>query len=197
MNGIAVATWDAGVSMLGAIFPANNYANVVRDFRRATYDLVAGDYATIEFADSDIGPDSVDLQPVLASVGDLRVGQIHATGSSLMREVEPRLRELQSQYIDDYSKQISQMSIFALRALLASAVGLRRPLLSSEPSGHLIATWRKGTESVSLRLLSAVELHFAFGGTARLSGANDVPRYGRSVAATFFTESIEARQIAT
>ena len=193
-----VVTWDAGISLFGGLATGGGNLGGKRGAQHVNYSkqAAAGNYAAVDFVDTDVGTDWVERDFALAGSTNSPGLQTAGAGSLVMREIEPRLRQLQSQFIDDHGQEILQASIFALRALLASTPGLRKPLLSAEPSGRLIATWRRGTDSLSLRLMRAVEIHFAFGGAAR-SGRNDTsPRYGRSTAATFFAESSEARQIA-
>ena len=119
-----------------------------------------------------------------------------SAGTSRSASVEKRLRELQSQFVDDYGSEIKPISTFALRALLRSAPGVRAPSLSADPAGQLIATWWKGGASISLRLLRSTDIHYAFGGEAADPRKFDAPRYGRSTTATFFHDSDEARQLA-
>ena len=198
MSTTTAVTWDASPSVFGGLGAMPTIFGSRPAAKRAAHPKYpdAGTVAAVEFADSDLEQEQVEVELHFADVLALNSPHFYQAGSPLMREIDPRLRELQSQFIDDHDQEISRASIFALRSLLASIPGLRKPTLSAEPSGNLIATWRKGTDSLSVRLLHAVELHFAFGGTARGAGGNADPRYGRSAAATLFAESSEARQIA-
>lgn len=147
----------------------------------------------LEFADSDV-EDEGDVTWKDLSIAV--VAALPASNALAENSIEPRLRELQTQFLEDYSKEIRQASVFALRVLLASTRGLRKPILSAAPSGNLIATWRKGDSSLSLRLIGVMEVHFAYGGAAAENEAVAHP-YGTAKAATFFAESKEARELAT
>lgn len=188
------ASWETTSTSFGGLVP---YVGTSRPrYERVSGNAAAGQFATVEFADSDIEADQPDIVLMAMDQLQARTPQFQPVGSALLKDIEPRLRELQAQFIDDYDSQLQQSSIFALKVILASAPGIRRPTLSAEPSGHLIATWRNGTASLSLRLLSGAELHFAFGGTARTESADGEPRFGSSLPATFFARSHEALLIA-
>lgn len=112
--------------------------------------------------------------------------------ASLATQSEPRLRELQTQFIEDYGRELSAKSIFACRTLLATMPELRRPLLSAEPEGNIIATWKDSDQqSLSLRLVGPLLLHYV------VQSRHAAPQYGEARLATFFAELPQARQIAS
>jgi hypothetical protein len=190
------SAWASNPSVFGGLghSPAPSVPNTWTAFRRSDSGRYAPEAAinATEFADSDV---EIDASPTQGWGHGQSTAIPQANGSDLLRDIEPRLRELQTQYIDDYGQQILPKSMLALRILLLSINGLRRPALSAEPSGHLIATWRKLGLSVSLRLLGPLEVHYVL--TTPVSPQAAGPSiYGRSTPTTFFVESVEALRIA-
>lgn len=156
--------------------------------RRFTRAVGALELDAVDFCESDIecaGQPSVWPEPATHV-------PIAVQGNSLLQDVEVRLRELRTQFVEDFGRELEASSQFALKALLLSTRGLRKPMLSATPSGHIVATWRLDASSISIRLLRPTEIHFAF------SGRTQYPNpYGKAAAATFFSEIPAARQLAT
>lgn len=169
-----------------------NFQSWQRKLLHKPASVSAAEIEPIDFVESDI---EIDFVP--EHVLHVLQGITSRNSGSIISEIQPRLRALQAQFVDDFDRQIEQKSIFALTALLLSTRGIRKPLLSASSSGCLIATWRKDGCTLSIRFVRVDELHFAFSIAKESDDAFVGPRYGKAHAAAFFSASPEARKIAS
>lgn len=118
---------------------------------------------------------------------------MHRSGVAIIR----RLSELAVSYHEDFGRPLDSHSIVATRsvALLAVEQGLRLPWLSAEPSGVLLATWKLGRESATIRLVNLRIAHFTMAMLAP-DGQSIHRSWGAVDPRIFFKLNQHARRIA-
>ena len=71
------------------------------------------------------------------------------------------LLRLSNDYLDDFGHPMSQTSIQAALAFFQRHAKAMVPALSAEPSGYVIATWRRGREVLTMRFKEGAMIQFA------------------------------------
>lgn len=123
-------------------------------------------------------------------------------GNLLAAEVrtalQGRLLQLRTDFLEDFGRDMSGDSIEDLWTLMNSSPNLVRPSLTAEPSGNLIASWRKSpVESLSVRFMGASTLHYSLVVPAAAAGGNPERRWGEADVASFFRSEPTAQRFAT
>lgn len=139
---------------------------------------------------------SVDpVVPPVATESDMHRNQLAA---GVRAALQVRLLQLRTDFLDDFGRNISADSIEALWALMDSDPNLIRPSLTAEPSGSLIASWRKSpVESLSVRFVNANTLHYSLVVPATAGDGNPERRWGEADVASFLRAEPIARRLAT
>ncbi len=89
------------------------------------------------------------------------------------------LARLADCFVEDYGRPMSPRSISGFHHFLSSLSYHGHPTLAAESSGDIVATWRAGDETVSLKFLDQRRFHYALAikrpdGVARPWGTADV-----------------------
>jgi hypothetical protein len=84
-----------------------------------------------------------------------------ASKVNALQEVQLKLQKLKEFFFLDYGKELSGTSCYCFIELLASFKKPTLPSLSADPSGELIAVWKRGANSVSLKFLDSARFHYA------------------------------------
>ena len=77
-----------------------------------------------------------------------------------IREICSTLLQLSHDYYEDFGRPMSQASVQAALAFFQLHASAAVPAFSAEPSGYVLATWRKGREVLTLRFKDAGPIQF-------------------------------------
>lgn len=102
------------------------------------------------------------------SVGELNdagssasVGLANFADQKRIGAILTTLLRLSNDYFDDFRQPMSQVSIQAALAFFQRHSEANVPALSAEPSGYVIATWRRGREVLTMRFKEGAMIQFA------------------------------------
>lgn len=107
-------------------------------------------------------------------------------------ELDARLRELSDQMIEDHGCELDAQSLSGLRHFLRANNWVRDPDLTSDSHGHVVASWRKGDQSASLRFIDTDHFHYAMAVQTAEGGSRP---WGTTSRMAFLSERPEARSI--
>jgi hypothetical protein len=116
--------------------------------------------------------------------------------SEQRRKIDFRRRvvELESRYFEDYETPLPPAVRAGFECFMEYHPMIAMPLLGAEPSGAIVATWKKGTECLSVRFVDRYHVDFA---VAFNNGHEDVRHWGKSSLALVFDECPEVRRLSS
>jgi hypothetical protein len=76
------------------------------------------------------------------------------------RLISKRLMELGLAFFEDFGRPLDSASTEAATAFFRGCPNIGLPAFSAEPSGHVLATWRKGREVLTVRFVDRGPVHF-------------------------------------
>lgn len=77
------------------------------------------------------------------------------------RLISKRLVALGQAFFEDFGRPLNPASTEGLTAFFRGSSNVSLPDFSAEPSGHVLATWRKGREVLTVRFVDQGPVHFA------------------------------------
>ena len=114
--------------------------------------------------------------------------------AQLRREaaLSERLNELGTLFFEDYGHSLDPASVMGLRLFLLAHMWAAMPSLSADSLGRVVATWRLGSQSVSLKFLDNQQFHYAM---AVETEAGKARPWGTAGRFEFFAKRPEARTL--
>jgi hypothetical protein len=111
-----------------------------------------------------------------------------------LERIVARVVELDSAFYEEFGRRIDPRSVVASLMALRRLWDLPLPMLSAEPSGLLIATWRRGREVVTVRFLDTARAHYALA-VQSAADASIERSWGSSHPITLLEQNLIARAI--
>jgi|GEM_PF-2168473 len=101
--------------------------------------------------------------------------------------------QLEELFQDDYGASLAQASRNDASNFLAMNFTLPPPVLSAEEDGIVLATWKRGAQSLVMRFKGSSTIDFA---VAYLKGHDLTRAWGQASIIGFFSDHPEAKKVA-
>ena len=110
-----------------------------------------------------------------------------------VQDVTRRLVALESAFFDDSGHGLDCDSKAGFECFMKFNSSFGIPLLGAESRGHIVATWRRAGQCLSVRFVSRYHIDYA---VSQGVGEDQTRQWGKSTLATFPSEHPEWKQIA-
>lgn len=166
----------------------------------STFKTILQNVDTVDGASSE----EIDLGPLAAAnvelfvlsgssfVGRGSIGSAQVVLSRRDRDLSRELNTLGTIFVEDYGRALDTSSVAGLRLFLIAHSWTTIPSLSADSTGRIVATWRAGAQSASLKFLDNNVFHYAL--AVETEQAKSRP-WGTAGRFEFFVERPEARAI--
>jgi hypothetical protein len=88
--------------------------------------------------------------------------------------ISKRLMELGLAFFEDFGRPLNSASTEAVTAFFRGWSNAVIPAFSAEPTGHVLATWRKGRDVLTVRFVDEGSVHFAL--AREIAGSSNLKR---------------------